>query len=964
MAQMSHYIRGTTGQMRVILKSANTKIFRALLSIASAALLIRVMGMFNQVVITARFGEGAAMDAYFVASALPIMLAQLLGSAIEASVIPVFARVRTREKAEQASILFSTILNLLLIGAALLTVMLFLFRGQVIRLSAPALDPLRLAMASSLTPIIYPVLLLMTVIGFLECILNTEGQFGWPSYTGLLVPVTTAIFVIFLGKSQGVVMLCIGMVVGLCLQLGAFIVRVRRTKIVYRPIIDLRNAAIGSILIAAWPAFLGGLISSASPFIDQIFASFLSTGSISTLNYALKLISVPIGVIFISVGRAALPYLSQQAAMNDLKAFRKTMHFYVWIVGIGTTVMSVLMLVLAHPLVQLLFQHGAFTAEDTNRTAMTFTGFVLGLVPMSFSFLAVRAFSALGKTRILLFISIYNIIANAILDYIFARLWQSEGIALATSAVYFGAMFILFFLLSRTIGRINIFSPPPEILSFLKKLNLFPGLGRFMLRIGIVIAVFSAAIIGILMNDLYTLRISLGSLVMLAFLRYRYALLITWMLFDVFIGSTLSIFNGNNFDTALTVPTLLLMAVVPIAPAFKRLPALGVLLLYFLWIFAGIGVSQIGTSAFLTIWTLLVHYVAGCVLLISVLTTWPRILGLIDAILLVSLFVALFGIYGFFTHQNGIFDPGTSVFLILSVFSAPPSLALFLSMGIPLMMYRTFTLQGSLRVAGSLGVLVLLVALALTFTRSAYISLPVSIIIMIFFLPSRKMKAGLLGSIFLLSIIVVLLATVGNVPLFQRFFNQDILTLNNRTYLWQALLDHFDATKLLGNGLEASNILLTQLQIGYHGVFGTAPQNLMLSTLYDHGIIGVILLCVVFLTLFVNLLRGIRRATREHRLLLAAAMAVFVTMIIQSFDSEDLWNQGICLYFWVIMTLPFVLYWPVEQVSEVEDDVADRPTLPKIPTAIEQEQASIPTMSGAGRPGRHIIHSKEITYGG
>src|SRR5205823_12302289 len=132
MSQMSHYIHGTTGQMRVILKSANTKIFRALLSIASAALLIRVMGMFNQVVITARFGEGAAMDAYFVASALPIMIAQLLSSAIEASFIPVFARVRARGKAEQASILFSTTLNLLLIGAALLTVVLFLFRDQVI----------------------------------------------------------------------------------------------------------------------------------------------------------------------------------------------------------------------------------------------------------------------------------------------------------------------------------------------------------------------------------------------------------------------------------------------------------------------------------------------------------------------------------------------------------------------------------------------------------------------------------------------------------------------------------------------------------------------------------------------------------------------------------------------------------------------------------------------------------------
>src|SRR5712692_339825 len=65
---MSQSLSGTTGQMRVLLKSANTKIFRALLSIASAALLIRVMGMFNQIIVTARFGEGATMDAYFEAS--------------------------------------------------------------------------------------------------------------------------------------------------------------------------------------------------------------------------------------------------------------------------------------------------------------------------------------------------------------------------------------------------------------------------------------------------------------------------------------------------------------------------------------------------------------------------------------------------------------------------------------------------------------------------------------------------------------------------------------------------------------------------------------------------------------------------------------------------------------------------------------------------------------------------------
>src|SRR5947209_821098 len=282
---MSQTLSGTTGQMRVLLKSANTKIFRALLSIASAALLIRVMGMFNQIIVTAHFGEGATMDAYFVASSLPIILAQLIDGAIEASVIPGYARVRSRGGSEQASKLFSTLLNLLIICAALLTIGMLIFRHQVILISAPALDPLRTALAYNLTPFIFPALLMLVVVHFLESILNAEGQFGWPAYAGLLIPVTTAILVVAFGKSQGVLMLCIGTLTGLCLQLGVIMVRARQANIVYRPILDLRNREIGLILAAAWPVLLGALMSQASPLVDQIFASYFSTGSISALSY-------------------------------------------------------------------------------------------------------------------------------------------------------------------------------------------------------------------------------------------------------------------------------------------------------------------------------------------------------------------------------------------------------------------------------------------------------------------------------------------------------------------------------------------------------------------------------------------------------------------------------------------------------------------------------------------------------
>src|SRR6266852_5548161 len=130
MSQSSGPLTITNTRMRTApLKSVHKQIFRALLSIASAALLVRVFGMLNQIVVTRHFGAGAAMDAYFVASTLPILMANLLSTSIESSVIPVYARVRLQGK-EQASILFSTLLNLVLLGTVLLTLVMLIFRAQ------------------------------------------------------------------------------------------------------------------------------------------------------------------------------------------------------------------------------------------------------------------------------------------------------------------------------------------------------------------------------------------------------------------------------------------------------------------------------------------------------------------------------------------------------------------------------------------------------------------------------------------------------------------------------------------------------------------------------------------------------------------------------------------------------------------------------------------------------------------
>lgn len=930
------------------LKSANKYIFRALLSIASAALLIRVMGMFNQIVVSARFGAGATMDAYFVASTLPILLAQLIVAAIESSVIPVYSRVRLKESKEQASILFSSLLNILFAGSLLLLVLMLIFRQKFILLSAPGLDPNSTMLASNLAFFIFPVLLLSVVEGFLESILNTEGQFGWPAYAGVLVPLTTAALVLVFGKSLGVVMLCIGMVLGLCLQLCVIFLRARRAKISYRPIIDWRNPEIISVLVIAWPALLTALISQASPLVDQVFASYLSQGSISAINYALKLFSVPIGVIFASVGRAVLPYLSRQAAVKDMKAFKETLRLYVWAVGIGTMLLTAFMIVLAHPIVKILFQHGAFTATDTNNTSITLIGFLIGLTPMGIGFVVVKAFSALGKTRVLLYVTIFSVFANALFDYIFGRLWQSFGIALATSAVYVCTSTIVLVTLSRMIGNLHFFSPPPEIQKVLLRLSLGPYYSRWVvwkgkvtqslnipestrqsiIRIMLAIVIFIGGVIGVVLNDLAALKAAFGSIVILALLRFRLVLLLTWIMVDVFIGSSVSFFNGSNLDSGLTIPVVLLMFYFPVKQTFKRMPALAFLLVYLFWVLASISVSSLNAGAFLIIWFIMLDFVAVSILTINVLTTQKHLTLVVDAILLLSTIIAVYGIYGYFTKQNGIPDTQIpSLFRISSVFSqTPTALAIFLTVVIPLSIYRATTLRGIKRVIGWLLIILLVVTLVLTFSRGAFISFAVSVLVILLFLPSRKMRVGMLSGIVVLASLGALVVTIGNFPIFSRFFNTDITTLNGRTYLWNAIIDHFDPTRLLGNGLNASDALLTNLRVGNGAnVIATAPHNLFLGTLYDHGVIGLILLLSVFIVLALSLFTGIRKTTGNRRMLFVTALAVLASILVQAFESNEIWNQSVGVYFWIEMSLPFAVCWSIErkQSSVVDQEIKD-----------------------------------------
>ncbi len=441
---------------------------------------------------------------------------------------------------------------------------------------------------------------------------------------------------------------------------------------------------------------------------------------------------------------------------------------------------------------------------------------------------------------------------------------------------------------------------------------------RRPLRIGIAAAIFAFGMLGLLWNVAYTLRAALGGLFLLVCLRYPYLVLVAWVLISVFVGSTVSFFNGNNFDSGLTVATFLVLAMMPVRESLRRMPALIFLGAFLLWVLAGIGVSPLDTASFLTRWIISLDFLAVSVLVLNLLTTRRHLHGLIDAILLVTTFASVYGVYGYFTRQNGVADASVpELFRSGSIFGdVAPSFAFFLCIVIPLAIYRALTTHHLRRMIYLFVTLVSLAALVLTFTRTTFISFPLSIIAIIPLLPSRKLRASLLSGTFVLAALMVVLVVWVRVPIFARFFNGDVTTLNGRTYLWQALLNHFDPTQVLGHGLGASDALLTRLRIGFGGVVDTAPHNFLLGTLYDHGIIGLILFSLTFVLLIVSLVRRIPGASGDYRVLLSMALVVWINVVIMSLDSNEIWSQASALYFWVVMAMPFASCWSAQQAAE------------------------------------------------
>ena len=429
--------------------------------VSLATLVSRVLGLVREQVFAAFFGAGFAVDAFQVAFRIPNLLRDLFAEgAMSAAFVPTLTQVQERQGREAAMRLANLVVNFLLVTVSAVCLLGILFADRLVPWMAPGFGqvPGKLELTTQMTRIMTPFLLLVALAAAVMGVLNTRRIFFVPAIapTMLNLALIAAGFVLSPLCPRFGLQPIVGMAFGVLLGgLGQLLIQVPSLHgqgFRWRPMISFRDPGVLRIVTLMAPAAIGLAATQVNIFVNTFLASMLRQGSVSWLNYAYRLMQLPIGLFGVAIATVTLAEVSRHAARREMPELKRTISFSLRFGLFLTLPATMILMALAHPIVALLYQHGRFGPEDSVQTAQALWGYALGLSAFSAVRVLVPVYYSLGMTRIPVTISFVTIAMNIVLNILLMHPLQHRGLALATSISSVLNFALLFEMLRRKIG--------------------------------------------------------------------------------------------------------------------------------------------------------------------------------------------------------------------------------------------------------------------------------------------------------------------------------------------------------------------------------------------------------------------------------------------------------------------------------------------------------------------------------
>ncbi|MBI4457055.1 MAG: murein biosynthesis integral membrane protein MurJ [Acidobacteria bacterium] len=442
--------------------SRRRKAARAAGIVSLATLISRLSGLVRDQVFAALFGAGKYMDAFNVAFLIPNLLRDLFAEgALSAAFVPTFTHYLTSRSREEAWRLANLVINALLVILSGFTLLIFLFSKYFVLLFAYGFTqtPGKVELTAALTRIMSPFLLMIALAAVCMGILNARDKFFVPAVSPALFNIGNILAGILLVPvfskhgMEGIFAMAVGTLVGGLGQLLAQVPLLRRQGFHYRPKIDLSHPGLQHIGRLMVPAVFGLAAVQINLMVNrQLAASIPGDGPVSWLNYAFRLIYLPIGLFGVAIATVNLREASVDAARRDMAALKHTLANSLKMVMLLNIPSTFGLIILSHPIIAMLYQRGKFTAADTTATAHALVAYSLGLFAYSCVKIFVPTFYALNDTRTPMRISMMAVVLNIFFNVALIRPLGYIGLALGTSVTSWLNLALLTYEFRRKMG--------------------------------------------------------------------------------------------------------------------------------------------------------------------------------------------------------------------------------------------------------------------------------------------------------------------------------------------------------------------------------------------------------------------------------------------------------------------------------------------------------------------------------
>ncbi len=408
--------------------------------------LSRVIGVFREMTIAGVGGITPDVDAYQIAFIIPEILNHIVASGfLSITFIPIFTKYLAENRKKEGFKVFSIIMNafgLLLLGFIIISM---IWAPQIVAFFAPGIkDPATFVLAVKMTRIIIPAQFFFFAGGLFMAVQFAHERFFIPALAPLIYNLLIILGGLLLGPYMGMEGFAWGVLGGAFI--GNFFIQIigaRQVGAKYFFIFSFVHPDLMKYIRLTLPLMLGLTMTFSMEILLKFFGSYLDPGSIASMNYAVRIMFILVGLFGQAVGVASYPYMAKLAQNKDLTQLNQllntTLKFIFLVIPI-----SVLFMVLSHEIVTLLFQRGQFNAQATTVTAGILPFFMLGAFAFSAQNIVSRGYYAIQNTLFPVIFTTICVIATLPIIWILMRFMGAKGVALGLSITIAIQCFVLF----------------------------------------------------------------------------------------------------------------------------------------------------------------------------------------------------------------------------------------------------------------------------------------------------------------------------------------------------------------------------------------------------------------------------------------------------------------------------------------------------------------------------------------